>query len=983
MKFFGHLILFLLCSLAVSGQQNLVLSGKLVDTDNVAVVAGSVDLLAAKDSSVVSRTISNENGIFTLKNLESSKYILHITYLGFKPIFKNLTLDDSKTETNLGVLTIIPDAILLDEAIVEGKRPEVVVKGDTLEYDATTIKVAENSVVEDLLKRTAGIEVDKEGNVTAGGKSVKRVYVNGKEFFNDDPLTATKNLPAEMVEKIQVFDRKSDMAQLTGFDDGEEETIINLTVRPGMAQGTMGNAQIGGGSSLDGKNDFRYNGSGFVNNQKDANRITFIVGGNNNNNMGGANMLGSGGGGGGGGFGGGGGGFGSAGGISKSQNYAMNINREFSPVLKINGDIRYGKQGRYSENSLSNMTTISNTESQLDKTESKDNNGSNNISANMRIDWKPDTLNTFIFRPNISIRKSDGNSSGLSARYDYNTLDTIYDSYTSSVNDGNTLSFGGTMDFAHKFSKPGRVFTVTARGTFSDGKTDRLSLTNYTTGDPIFYKDRNQRTFNDNITNNYTLSSSWVEPLGKNFFAQATYRFTHSETESLNSTYDILEYDPYLMATVLKDTALINLTQSRSTIRNSTNQRIGLNLQMVREKFRLTAGFNVDPSKSVNETYQPLPGQIETQLFNPDDDARLAVIRGDSLISRIDQNLVNFSPIINFNYIFGQRTNLRVDYEGETNQPSATQLRDYLDDSNPTNWNQGNPNLKPGYSNSLRLQFQKYVPETQFMYMLMGNGSFSLNDIVSVTKTQPGGIRLSTYENINGNWNSMLMGMVNTPLKNKRFSISNMVMGMYSHSNSYVDELKNLGKSASINDNLRLNYSSDLFYFSVNGNINFSNITYSANPESNLKTTNYGLGANTTWYLPKKWTVDSDINWTIRTGYAEEYNIPQTLWNASVTKELFNKKFGTGSLRLQIFDILKNRNNISATTTTNGFSTSQSLVLPSYFMVSLIYRFSAFPSMGNQNMFPGGFPGGPPGGGGGFPGGGGGRGGGGGGRTRF
>ncbi|MDR3340837.1 MAG: outer membrane beta-barrel protein [Candidatus Symbiothrix sp.] len=952
MKLFAHLVIFLFCSLTVLGQKNFSLSGKIMDADNSAVVAGNVELLAAKDSSFVSGTNSDANGIFSLKELESAKYILRITYLGYKPLLKNITLDGSKIETYLGVLTIEPDAILLREAIVDGKRPEVVVKGDTLEYDATTIKVAENSVVEDLLKKTAGVEVDKDGNITAGGKSVKRVYVNGKEFFNDDPLTATKNLPAEMVEKIQVYERKSDMAQLTGFNDGEEETVINLTVRPGMAQGTMGNAQLGAGSSLDGKNDFRYNGSGFLNQQKDANRLTFIIGGNNNNNMGGADMIG---GGGGGGIGG--GAFGGRSGISKSQNYAANINREFSPALKINGDVRYGIQERYLESTATDMTTISDKDSQLDKTESTSNNSFHNISANMRIDWKPDTLNTFIFRPNVSLRTSDSNSSGLAARYDYNTLDTIYDSYTSSFNDGSTLSFGGSLDFAHKFSKPGRVFTLTARGNFSDGNTDRISLTNYTAGDTVFYKDRNQRTFNDNITNNYTFTGSWVEPLGNNFFAQATYRLTHSETESLNSTYDILENDPYLMATVLKDTALINLTQSRSTVRNSTNQRIGLNLQMMREKFRLTAGFNVDPSKSVNETFQPLPGQIGMQLFNPADDARLAVIRGDSLVSRVDQNIVNFSPIINFNYTFGQRTNLRVDYEGETNQPSANQLRDILDDSNPTNWNQGNPNLKPGYSNSLRLQFQKYVPETQLMYMLMANGSFSLNDIVSVTKIQPGGIRLTTYENINGNWNSMLMGMFNTPLKDKRFSINNMIMGSYSHSNSYVNELKNLGKSASINDNLRFNYSSDLFYFSINGNINFSNITYTANPESNLKTTNYGLGANTTWYLPKKWTVDSDINWTVRKGYAEEYNIPQTLWNASVTKELFNKKFGTGSIRVQIFDILKNRNSISATTTTNGFSTSQSLVLPSYYMVSLIYRFSAFPSMDNRNnMFPGGFP---------------------------
>jgi hypothetical protein len=358
---------------------------------------------------------------------------------------------------------------------------------------------------------------------------------------------------------------------------------------------------------------------------------------------------------------------------------------------------------------------------------------------------------------------------------------------------------------------------------------------------------------------------------------------------------------------------------------------------------------------------------------------------GDSLISSIPQNIVNFSPIINFNYKFGQQSNLRINYEGETNQPSANQLRAYIDESNPTNLVQGNPGLKPGYENQIRLQFMKFVPESQFMYNFNANGNFSFNDIVSVTKMLDGGKRMTTYENINGNWNAMLMGMFNTPLKNKRFTIGNMFMSMLNTSNSFVNDAKNTQKTVMLMDNVNFNYRSELFDIGVNASINSNNTTLSADPSRNQHTYNYGLGGNTTWYLPKNWTITSDIRWTGREGYADGYNIPQTIWNAAVTKQIFSKKFGVASLKLEAFDILKNQNSIMANTTTNGFSTSESVVLPSYFLASIVYRFSIFPKTSfarEQDMFPG-FPGGgpggrPPGGGGGRPpGGGGGFGGGG------
>jgi hypothetical protein len=987
MKFLKLLFVFFCCSLSVFSQKNLTISGTLIDENNEPVVAGNVELLAAKDSAYVAGITSNLNGVFTIKDLAPANYILKVVYLGFLPFTQNVNLTANQ---NLGKLTLKTNEILLKETIIEGKRPEIVVNNDTTEYDVKSFKTPENSVIEDLIKRLPGGEVSDDGAISINGKTVAGFLLNGKEFFQDDPQIASKNIPVDMIEKVKVFERKSDQARMTGFDDGEEQTFIDLKVQPGMMVGTTGNATAGLGEDLEQDNDLRYTANAFINRMQDATRYTVMVGANNTNNMGGANMMG-GGGGGGGGF----GGFGGGSGLSKAQNYMLGINSALSPTVQLNWDIRYGGQERYTA-SKSEQTTLSQLMSQLDKTTSSGNNYSDNISTNANLTWEPNKQNTLYFRPNFRLNQTHSDANELSDRYDYDTMNRLINSQSTTYNKGKNFSFGGTLDYAYRFaSKEGRVLSLNARGNRSENNTRRrnLSFNQYYIDDLFAYDDdRNQRSENDNNSSSINASLSYVEPVGHNNFIQLRYRYSYSDTKGLNSTYDILEA---LMAGAL-DTLVINPSQSRSSLRNSTEQRISLNFKMLRSKYDITFGFNVDPSNSLNETYQPQPilfpvaGRDPYQLIdrnsqwnNGNFNGHLINVMGDSLISSIPQNIVNFSPIINFNYRFDQRSNLRINYEGETNQPSANQLRAYIDESNPTNLVQGNPGLKPGYENGIRLQYMKFVPESQFMYNINANGNFSFNDIVSVTKLLEGGKRMTTYENINGNWNMMLMGMFNTPLKNKRFTIGNMFMSMLGNSNSYINEEKNTQKNVMLMDNINFNYRSDLFDIGINASINSNNISYSADPDRNQHTYNYGLGGNTTWYLPHNWTITSDIRWTGREGFADGYNISQTLWNASVTKQIFNKRYGVASLKLQAFDILQDQNNIMANTTTNGFSTSESIVLPSYFLASIVYRFSIFPksSFATESDMRPQFPGGqggrqgggrPPGGaGGGRPGGGG------------
>ncbi len=896
----------------------------------------TVNLLNAKDSSFVVGDISDLKGNFNLK-APKGNYIVKVFYLGYKPFYQTVSTTGSTSNVVMGKLPLITDEYLLKEAVVVGKAAEIVVKNDTVEYNASSYKTEENAVVEDLLKKLPGVDVDKEGKITVNGKEVKRFLVDGKEFFSQDPQTVSKNLPAEMIEKLQVLDKKSEMAQLTGFNDNEEETVINLTIKPGMKQGTLGNAMAGLGRDLEKDNDTRYEAAALLNYMRNNDRLTLMIGGNNTNNMGAADLGAQQ-------FGGGGRGlWRGSGGLVESQRATLNMNKQFSPKLSLNGDVMFNSSDR---NSISDVeeTTIAKTQTQLDKTYTKNKNISDNFFTNFRIEWNPDSANTFIFRPAFGYNKSSNDQEEFSDRFNYNTGDTIFRTISNSQSEGSGYNFQLNVDYAHKFSKPGRIFSVSARGRYNDSysyeNSDWLQQ-NYTdnvyTGNTI----RNQRLENDGNSTNLRGFVSYVEPLGRNNFLQATYRISQIITDDINSTYNLS--DRHLNPTP-NDTATMYGNQSRSTERNSIEQRFSLNFKSIRQKYNYTIGLNIDPTSSNNRTYQPDRDQLITEIIPYPYDGRLPNIKGNSLISEIKQNVINLSPDLNFNYLFDKRTNLRFDYSGSTNQPSANQLRDFVDESNPNNLVKGNPDLKPGYSNEFRLRFNKSIPESQLFYNFNLDGDFSFNDITSVSTLFDNGVRMTTYQNVNGNWNLRFRGMFNTPLKKfKKITIGNFLFSNVGNYKTFTNGVENTRKSVSVTDRLNVNYRSELFDVGVNGSISYSNITYEINRENNQNTYNWGVGGYTTWYLPHKFTLDSDINWTARSGYAEGFNISETMWNASLSKQLFNKKIGTGTLKLKIYDILQNRNSISGSSTTSGFRTTRTNVIPSFFMCTFIYKFSIFP----------------------------------------
>lgn len=896
-------------ALAVSAQQkNVTVQGTIIEkSTDEPLEQATIRLLNVKDSTLVKGNASGKNGAFSIPNVKPGSYLLSVSFIGFDPLYQPLQITGKVNPVNVGKLYLSDEGVMLGEAVVTGKAPEMVVRNDTLEYNADSYKVAEGSVLEDLLKKMPGVEIDSQGKITVNGKEVKKVLIDGKEFFSDDPKVASKNLPTKMIDKVQVLDRLSDMAQMTGFNDGDEETVINLTVKPGMKQGWFGNAYAGYGSKD------RYEANAMVNRFLNNDQLTLMGGANNTNNMGftdlgstmfqGMSGMRRGGRGG--------GGSGAGNGITQSGNGGLNFSKEFNTEMTVGGNARYAHSDNDAWSKSSTQNILPNDQSSYSNELNYSTNKSDNVGANFRMEWKPDTLTRIIFTPNFSYNQN--HNSEIS---DFNTLDNAMDTVNVGKSEyfarGEGYNVSGTLDFSRKLNSSGRVFSVSISGGYNDSynKGTNYSRTQYYQLEGANRDELIDQQFRyDNNGYNYRAFLSWVEPLGHNNFLQATYSLSQQQQESLKKTFIQDENGDY---------TVLDIDYSQSYTNTFVNQRASLAFKSQRQKFNYTLGFNVDPSYSKSRSFV-----------------------GDSTLNEMKRHVVNLSPTAQFNYIFDRRTNLRIDYDGRTSQPSMTQLQPVPDLSDPMNTIIGNPDLKPKYTNNLRLRFQKFSPERQQAFMVFANGSYTLNDIVSQTNYDPSsGKKETTYKNINGNWNANLRAIFNTPLRNRHFTINSMTMFSYSNTNGYVDADKNINKNLVASERLGIDFRSDYLDLGVNGSIRYNGVNNSLQGQQDRNTFNYVGGGNTTIYLPWNFRIESDINYSTNSGYAAGYEQNEVLWNAAISKQFLKNNQGT--LRFKIYDILQQRSNISRNVTANYIQDVEYNTLGSYFMFHFIYRFSIF-----------------------------------------
>ncbi len=943
--------LCVLMAFMLSTVSAITISGKAIDSNDRNGLAGAtVRLLKAnQDSNLVKGVSTDDKGFFRLTDVNQGKYIINISYIGYKSYNKNITVTKDSRNMRLGEIKLDPNSILLKETVVTGVKTEITVKEDTVEYNADSYKTQPNAVVEDLLKRLPGVEVGSDGKITANGKEVTKILIDGKEFFADDTKVGTKNLPVNIVDKVQVVDRKSDLARLTGVDDGEDETVINLSVKKGMNNGWFGNVSAGYGT------DDRYEANFMINHFKDGDQYTILGGGNNTNNMGftnGAMSRFS--------------RFGGNNGINTTQNIGFNFNvgSKDSEKFRAGGHLMYSHsdQDSHNRNDRQYLFTDSTSYSKS-RTFSRDK--SHNVGGRFRIKWEIDSFNTLEFRPDFSLNFNKSTKVDSTRTYDGNMKDVNY-SYNNDNSDGSSYEFGGQLVYNHKVrSHPGRSFSVQLRYNFSDVNEDGNSFTEnryYLFDDStqiISQIDENRR-WNNNVQGRLT----WTEPLGdiKNaLFLDIAYRAQYRFNNADKFVYDV-PYERTEIGDDMRRIAYYNSMLKNSSVLNyikETYSSLALTNPVLLEQLindELTMGnpvLNTDDSNQFRNDFFSQSLEIGVRKVTKELNASAGVSFNPSMSS--SENLTNseknipsrwvwnFAPYARVRFKMSKTRSLQLNYRASTSQPSMTQLQPVADNSNPLRIVQGNPDLKPSFTQRLHLRYNDFNQDAQRSIMAMVSAQYTLNSIISMTdfNSETGG-QITTYGNVNGVWNAFAMGMISVPLKNKHFYFSSHLNTRYSSTVGYNNKEYNRSGSLSVNVSPGMTYRSDYVEIQLRPNYNIQTTHNTVRTQNDLTVHRYGGMFNGNITLPFGLSLNTDLNFSASKGYSDGYNTDQWLWNASVSYEFLKGR--QASVTAKVYDLLGQRKSISRTVNANYIQDSEYNALTRYAMFTFAYRFNTFGS---------------------------------------
>lgn len=931
-------------SLTIAAQGTKI-TGTLIDRDTKEGVMLATVQMLKPDSTYVSGVLSDEKGRFSIEASAAGSYILKISSVGYTPLTKTIKVDGKK-DIALGEIIFNADAIMLKGATVVGQAARVTVKEDTFVYNASAYRTPEGSVVEELVKRLPGAQVSDDGTITINGKEVKKVLVDGKEFMTGDTQTALKNLPTSIIDKIKAYDEKSDLAKVTGIDDGEEQTVLDFGIKKGMNKGVFGNVDASIGTHD--RYAERLMGALF----KDKTRVMLM--GNLNN----VNDRGFPGGGGGGRFGRG------TQGLNTSKMAGANFNLEPSSKLKLDGSVRWNHSNgdKRTEQSVENfVSTAGSFSNSLNQNYTR----SNSWDARLRLEWTPDTMTNIMFRPSFSYSKSDGLTSGTSASYNDDPYSYVSDPLSqeaisimdenglmvnhrenSSISYSDNLSVGAMLQFNRKLNSKGRNATLRTDIRYGEGDSKSLSTSNvhlYQVED-AFGNDSTYQTnrFNTTPTKtlNYSVQFTYSEPIFRAMFLQLSYKFNYKYNKSDRSTFDFSDIDGNVFAGVDNvyrgwdnylsrlDNPLDNyLDESLSRYSEYKNyiHEIQLMLRVIREKYRLNVGVMVQPQK--------------TRFIQ-----RYQGINTDTV-----RNVVNVTPTLDFRYRFSKLSNLRINYRGTTSQPSMTDLLDIRDDSDPLNITMGNPGLKPSFTNTLRLFFNNYTQEHQRATMVHLNYSNTRNSISNmVTYDEQTGGRTTRPENINGNWNISGALMFNTALDSVGYwTISTFTNVRY---NNYVGYLaldqysgsrKNTTKTTTLGEQLTASFRNSWLEVSLDGSVDYTHTRNLLQSQNNLDTWQFAYGGYASVYMPWGMSLSTDLHQNSRRGYNDSsMNTNELIWNLQLSQSFL--KGNALTVSLQLYDILHEQSNFSRTINAMQRSDTRYNSINSYAMLHAVYRVNLF-----------------------------------------
>lgn len=932
----------------------------------VAFATASVTVKGEKEA--LKYTLTDDQGYATVTKLKKGSYTFRVELMGYKSYVREITIEKNM---DLGTIRMADDAIALDAAQISAVGNPIIVKKDTIEYAASSFKTSDNDMLEELLKKLPGVEVEADGSITANGETIKKITIDGKTFFLDDPQLASKNIPAKIIEKVKVVEKKSDQAQFTGIDDGEEETVIDLSLRPGMMKGWFGNIMGGGGHDIPGEgsdmNDWRYQGAAMMGRFTDESQISIILNGNNTNNRGFNDVAGSmmqnmrGGRGMGRGM----GGWGRNNGISNT--WMGGLNGAFTLLdgdMDLAGNYLYNGSDKFVEEESSKITYLDDGSRLLYDQKGTNNTFSQGHRFGVRLEHKFSENTSILFEPQFNI--GSGSFNEFSDFQTYTERDGQRDStnrgYNSNLGDSDSWSTSGFLLFRQRLGKPGRTISANIRYSFSDNNLDGFnqSLTSVRDSAGLWGNEIVNQRFDQN-SRSVSLRGRvvYTEPITEYIFFEANYQYGWSRNTSYKNTFNsgtdlldsgLLVFDPAGES--------IDDRYSNSILNRSITQRAGVNFSYQKKKFRAQLGASVNPTDTYNET-----------------------TGHEAYRSKV----INWSPQAMLNYEFTENSNVRFFYFGWSNQPSTSQLLPVPDNSDPLNIALGNPNLNPYFNHNIRGNFRYTNKKTFTSVNARFGGSLVENAITSAQWYDPAGVQYSIPVNGPASGNVDARIMVNSPFGKTGLSIFSMTFARYNQSTSYIgtgalesskyydaenasfdyslfnQDFPDLGASdkfitnrtqtMSFTQRLRLTYRNDFVEVTLGGRTRMSKSWYTMENSQLKATWNNQADMSMNWTIPGGINLIADLDYNWYNGYTTPQE-DEFVLNAEITKQLFKKKF---TLALKAYDILGQSKNLSVTDSANYHQEVRNNTLGRYIILSLTYRFGNFNRNG-QNRGPMGGP---------------------------
>jgi hypothetical protein len=897
------------------------------------------------DSTDAEFVVSDKKGAFLFRGLAAGQYFLLISYEGYTNLGRNFAISDSNANVDLSTLYMQRADNTLEAVIVQ--RPPMGVKKDTVEYNASMFAVKPNAVAEDLLKKMPGVQVDAKGNITAQGEAVTRILVDGKRFFSDDPKLATRNMPPDVIDRIQVFDDLSDQSKFTGFDDGNRVKTINIVTKKDKRKGYFGKFIGAAGSDQNYDESFnlhRFDGDqqlSLLGQGNDVNKQNF----SQTDIFGGAGGPGGRRGGGGGGGGGNGGGGGSSGGITTVWAAGANYRNALGPKTDIYGSYFYNQQhvAAHSQDSilLFNTAKLTGEDSTTTSTgHSTSFSRQDNHRIYVNIEHRFDSNNSLIFRPNVTIQRSTPNGSSDSYSTDGSGAPlnrTV--AHSSSENSGFSIN-SSNLQFRHKFKKTFRTVSLDLNTTanVNDGSGFNYSLNHFYNLGRV---DTINQYYNDSLhTFSISPTLSYTEPLGKNQILELNYNHTYNKNTSINNTYDYVDS--------AHDFKSFDSLFSNSYKFVSNSDRVTLNYRIQNAKYNLSLGSGV-----------------QFTSFNSDNITKNVIVA---------HNYTNFTPSVNFQYQFSRTSHFRMNYNGRTGTPSPTQLQPITTTSDEINYQTGNPGLKPQFTHSLRMLYANFDPGTQRVLFATINASTIVNDIQTAYFRNSKNGTQTTYVNLNGTYN--INGYFNygfplkTPKSNLNFvsnlgytqnqtlygADSSVPVDLYQHIYAKTTNMsETISWTTNIKKNFDMNFSSaSAFQMTKRTTPASAKNPGSSNSAGNLNVFTQTFSAEITAYTNSGWLIATTLDYTYTNNHSPGYNASIPLLTPSIAKSLFKKK--NGEIKLSVFDLLDVNKSVSKTTTAQQTTYAQTNVLTRYAMLTFTYNLNNFAGS-NQRRMPGMFPG--------------------------